>query len=92
MMADTVEAASRSLQDYTEESIRALVNKLIDNQMNEGFFHECQITFREIATAKDVLTEKLMAIYHTRIKYPELNTKPDPSKLDKNKKKKKRRF
>lgn len=92
MMADTVEAASRSLQEYTEESIQSLVNRLIDNQVNEGFFHECQITFREIATAKEVLTEKLMAIYHTRIKYPELNAKNEPSKLEKIKKKKRRRF
>ncbi|MBQ4174186.1 MAG: HDIG domain-containing protein, partial [Prevotella sp.] len=92
MMADTTEAASRSLPEYTEESIRALVNRLIDNQVNEGFFHECQITFREIAMAKEVLIEKLMAIYHTRIKYPEPNEKEDATKSDKNKKKKKKRF
>ena len=92
MMADTVEAASRSLPEYTEESIRSLVNRLIDNQVNEGFFHECQITFREIAMAKEVLIEKLMSIYHTRIKYPELNGKDDNSKSEKLKKKKKRRF
>lgn len=92
MMADTVEAASRSLTEYSEESIRALVDRLIDAQVNEGFFHECQITFREIATAKDVLTEKLMAIYHTRIKYPQLNGKEETTKPEKSKKKKRRRF
>ena len=92
MMADTTEAASRSLPEYTEESIRSLVDRLIDNQVNEGFFHECQITFREIAMAKEVLIEKLMAIYHTRIKYPEPNEKEDTTKSDKNKKKKKKRF
>ena len=72
MMADTVEAASRSLPDYTEQSIRDLVNKLIDAQVAEGYFKECPITFRDIAYAKTVLIEKLKTIYHTRVNYPEL--------------------
>ena len=73
MMADTVEAASRSLSDYTEESITNLVNKLIDAHVNEGHFTECPITFRDISIAKTVLIERLKSIYHTRISYPELN-------------------
>ena len=73
MMADTVEAASRSLNEYTEESISTLINKLIDGQVAEGFFKECPITFRDIALAKVVLTERLKSIYHTRISYPHLN-------------------
>ena len=72
MMADTVEAASRSLPDYTEQSIRDLVNKLIDAQVAEGYFKECPITFRDIAYAKTVLIEKLKTIYHTSVNYPEL--------------------
>ena len=72
MMADTVEAASRSLTEYTEESISGLVNKLIDQQVEEGHFHTCPITFHDIAVAKQVLTERLKAIYHTRTTYPEL--------------------
>lgn len=72
MMADAVEAASRSLTEYTEESIGTLVDKIIDNQMAEGYFHECDITFKDIATAKAVFKEKLEIIYHTRISYPEL--------------------
>ena len=72
MMADTVEAASRSLKEYTEESISGLVSKLIDGQVADGFFKECPITFRDIALAKLVLTERLKAIYHTRISYPHL--------------------
>ena len=72
MMADAVEAASRSLPDYTEQSIRQLVNKLIDGMVDEGFFHECPITFRDIQYAKTVLIEKLKTIYHTRISYPEM--------------------
>ena len=75
MMADTVEAASRSLKEYTEESITGLVNKLIDGQVADGFFKECPITFRDIALAKSVLIERLKSIYHTRISYPHLNTR-----------------
>ena len=72
MMADAVEAASRSLPDYTEQTIRQLVNKLIDGMVDDGFFHECPITFRDIQYAKTVLIEKLKTIYHTRISYPEM--------------------
>lgn len=72
MMADTVEAASRSLNEYTEESISQLVNKLIDGQVADGFFTECPITFRDISLAKQLIIARLMAIYHTRIQYPEL--------------------
>ena len=82
MMADTVEAAARSLKEYTEESISNLVNKLIDQQTDDGFFKNCPITFHDIAVAKQVLTERLKAIYHTRTSYPELkkeeNTHPNP--------------
>lgn len=73
MMADSVEAASRSLAEYTEESISQLVDRIVDSQTQEGFFSECDITFRDIAIAKDVFKEKLKIVYHTRISYPELN-------------------
>ena len=52
MMADSVEAASRSLPEYTEESISNLVDKIIDSQVQEGYFKECPITFKDIATIK----------------------------------------
>ena len=81
MMADAVEAASRSLDEYNDETIRNLVNKLVDGQVNAGFFTECPITFRDITTAKQVLVERLKNIYHTRVKYPELNKdNPDENK------------
>ncbi|KAA6350810.1 Cyclic-di-AMP phosphodiesterase PgpH [termite gut metagenome] len=72
MMADAVEAASRSLSEYTEETIGCLVEKIIDSQIEERFFKECPITFKEISTIKEVFKEKLKIIYHTRISYPEL--------------------
>ena len=72
MMADAVEAASRSLPEYTEESIGKLVDKIVDGQVAEGFFKECPITFKDIAVVKNVFKEKLKTMYHTRISYPEL--------------------
>ncbi|MBQ8521196.1 MAG: HDIG domain-containing protein [Bacteroides sp.] len=72
MMADAVEAASRSLSEYTEESIGTLVDKIIDSQVADGFFKECPITFKDIAQVKALFKEKLKTIYHTRITYPEL--------------------
>lgn len=71
MMADAVEAASRSLTEYTEESINAMVEKIVNTQISEGSFEECAITFREIAEAKEVLCARLRTVYHTRIQYPE---------------------
>ncbi len=71
MMADSCEAASHSLKEYTEESIAKLVNQVVDQQVKDGLFSECKITFYDIAVAKQVLIERLKAIYHTRIQYPE---------------------
>ncbi len=72
MMADSVEAASRSMTEYTEENISNLIDKIIDSQVQEGYFRECPITFKDIATIKSVFKEKLKTMYHTRISYPEL--------------------
>ena len=83
MMADTVEAASRSLPEYTEESIRKLVNKLIDSQMQEGLFQKAPITFREVDIIKELFVEKLQTIYHSRIVYPDLKEETNKLKSDK---------
>lgn len=72
MMADACEAASHSLKEYTEDNISELVNKMVDGQVAAGFFKECRITFYDIAIAKQVLIDRLKAIYHTRIQYPKL--------------------
>lgn len=77
MMCDSVEAASRSLKEYTEESITQLVNRIVDSQLAEGHFKECPITFRDIADAKRTLIESLKTIYHTRISYPEVKKPTD---------------
>lgn len=73
MMADTVEAASHSLQEYTEESISSLVDRLIEGQMNDGLLRNSPITFWDIDLAKGIFKEKLISIYHSRIAYPELS-------------------
>lgn len=72
MMADAVEAASRSLPEFTEESISNLVEKIIESQVSEGYFRDCPLTFKEIGQVKATFKEKLTTIYHTRISYPEL--------------------
>lgn len=75
MMADSVEAASRSLSEYTEESLNSMVDRIVDDQVASGYFAGCPISFLEIADAKDVFKTKLRTMYHTRIQYPELTGK-----------------
>ena len=70
MMADSVEAASRSLKDKTEESISKLVDGIIDAQIKDDQFINTDLTFRDITTIKKVFKKKLMNIYHVRIAYP----------------------
>lgn len=70
MMADSVEAASRSLTDKTEESIGKLVDGIIDAQVNDNQFINTDLTFRDITTIKKVFKKKLMNIYHVRVAYP----------------------
>ena len=80
MIADGVEAASRSLPEYTEESLSTLVSRMIGQDVTDGYFKECPITFRDLAIAKLVLIERLKAIYHTRISYPEMKKASEEEK------------
>lgn len=72
MMADSVEAASRSLSDYSPEAINNLVDKIIDTQVKDGLFNESPISFRDIEIIKDTFKKRLGTIYHARVAYPEL--------------------
>ena len=72
MMADSVEAASRSLKEHTEEGIKQLVNKIIDGQIADGLLRNAPLTFRDVESVKQVFIEKLKIMYHTRISYPDL--------------------
>lgn len=70
MMADSVEAASRSLKKYDADSISNLVNGIIDNQVNQNQFINTNITFNDVSMIKKMFIKKLMNIYHVRIEYP----------------------
>ena len=72
MMADAVEAVSRTLVDKTEENITKVVNNIIDGQLQDGRYANADITFKDIATVKKVFIEMLTNIYHSRIAYPKL--------------------
>lgn len=72
MMADATEAASRSLPEYTDETIERLVERIIDGQIAEGCFKESPISFRDVEIIKRTFTERLRTIYHVRIAYPEM--------------------
>jgi putative nucleotidyltransferase with HDIG domain len=72
MMADSVEAASRSLHEYTDETLTAQVNKIIDGQIAEGLLKDTPLTFRDIEDIKAVFIGKLRTMYHTRISYPDV--------------------
>lgn len=72
MMADSVEAASRSLKEHTEENIRQLIDKIIDGQIADGLMKDAPLTFKDVETIKNVFVEKLKIMYHTRISYPDL--------------------
>jgi putative nucleotidyltransferase with HDIG domain len=73
MMADAVEAASRSLGKPDAEKINALVDKIIDRQMETGQFINSDITLKDITRIRKLFKKKLMTIYHVRIEYPELS-------------------
>ncbi len=72
MMADAIEARSRSLQDYSEESIRNAVNQMIDSQIADGQYAETPLSFKDVEDIRRVFTARLTAINHHRISYPTL--------------------
>ena len=76
MMADAVEAASRSLSEHTREAITELVNRIIDGQIADGLHNESTLEFRDVAKIKEAFVKRLMTIYHSRIAYP---TAPKPA-------------
>ena len=79
MMADSVEAASRSLTDYSEISLRNLIDKIINSQIADGLLEDAPLTFKNIKEIKQVFLERLLSIYHLRITYPEIEEKPLPA-------------
>ena len=72
MMADSVEAASRSLSEHTPEKISALVNKIIDSQIAEGLHDNSPMSFRDVKEIKEIFANRLRTMYHARISYPDI--------------------
>ncbi|MCH5245560.1 MAG: HDIG domain-containing protein [Muribaculaceae bacterium] len=72
MMADSIEAASRSMTDHSPEAIQDLVNKIIDGQIADGLHRDSPISFRDIKIVKEVFANRLRTMYHSRISYPDL--------------------
>ena len=71
MMADSVEAASRTLKTYTSESIHKLVESIVGHQAEEFQFSDADLTFADITLVKEIFRNRLSNIYHSRIEYPE---------------------
>ena len=70
LMADAVEAASRSLKDYTPESISALVDSIISKRLSDSQLVEADISIKDVETVKKMFKERLEQVYHERIAYP----------------------
>lgn len=70
MIADSSEAASRSLDEIDEKSLRKLVNRVVTDKAEEGQFDECRLTFEELGIVKEAIVKTLMLTHHVRIKYP----------------------
>ena len=71
MMSDAVEAASKSLKDPTIDKIQNFIESIVNKQVEEKQFNDCNITLAEIETVKKVLSKKLINVYHLRVVYPE---------------------
>ena len=74
MLADSVESASRSLQDPAPARIESLVNEIAMKRLLDGQFDQCGLTLRELRTVQDSLIKSLTAMYHSRVKYPDQQT------------------
>ena len=85
MMADSIEAASRSLQNYSPEAIDKLVDNIVNSQIADGLYKESPITFRDVETIKKVFKSRLATIYHTRVRYPKMNKNTASATAEENK-------
>ena len=70
MMADAVEAACRSLKDYTPESISSMVNKMVDQRVSDSQLQNADISYRNLRRIRDTLKIQIQEMYHSRITYP----------------------
>ena len=75
MLCDAVEAASRSLKDYSEQSISSLVDKIVDGKADDGQLSDSDISLREVNRIKEVMKSYLKQMYHSRVSYPKRESK-----------------
>jgi membrane-associated HD superfamily phosphohydrolase len=75
MMADAVEAASRSLPEHSVQAITNLVNRIIDSQVADGLHNDAPISFRDIKVIKEAFINRVSTMYHSRVAYPEQTKK-----------------
>lgn len=75
MMADAVEARSRSLKTINEDTVRTMVNEMVGTQINDEQLSKTPLSFKDIEDIKDTFVERLTAMYHHRITYPKLKKK-----------------
>jgi len=78
MMADSCEAAAKSMTDHSEKAIRAMVDKIINSQIADGLLKDSPISLRDIERIKIIFTDRLRSLYYTRISYPD-DVKPAAS-------------
>jgi cyclic-di-AMP phosphodiesterase PgpH len=71
MLADGVEASVRSLDDKDEESIRAMVDRIVDARIEDGQLDDAELTLKNLRQIKDAFVGQLLGMYHSRIKYPD---------------------
>ncbi|MGQ9847273.1 MAG: HD family phosphohydrolase [Bacteroidales bacterium] len=71
MLADSIEAASHSLKDFSDESVQKTIDQIIENKLNEHQLDHAPLTFQEITIAKEIFKKRLINIYHNRVSYPE---------------------
>ena len=80
MICDAVEAASRSLKDYSQESVSALVDRIIDGKADEGQFSDSEVSLRDLNILRETIKSYLMQMYHSRVAYPKRNQRQQPAK------------
>ena len=74
MLVDSVEAAVHSLKVHNEENISKIIDNIIDNKIADDQLSNCNITFRDITTIKQLLKKRMVSIYHVRVEYPVVET------------------
>ena len=75
MLCDAVEAASRSLKDYSAESISVLVDRIVDGKADDGQLSDSMISLKEVNVIKNVMKTYLQQMYHSRVAYPKRKKK-----------------